>query len=179
VRLGCRRGFRWPAPPILNAWRAPRIGFRGCTRSCSTTRSRSRSALAPTRGAPTRLRVGSCVAVQFDGAHFLMSAHHVISRALAAVADEGAECSAGNVPVALTSATASLSNDELDIAPVRVTAQVTRNLESDDYRVVQPRRWPPAELEMVTPFSPKGFLAHGGAMPRRIRSTFGAQRTSA
>jgi len=101
-------------------------------------------------------RLGTCVAVQFAESQFLITARHVLEPALAAVS-RGADCLAGNVRIAVSTSTARLSGQPLDVGTTTISPAVVAALEADGYFVFRPPGWPPRALAMGDPILAAGF----------------------
>jgi hypothetical protein len=111
------------------------------------------------------IHAGSCVAVQFEGDQFIITARHVVEEALAAVATGKAACLAGNVPIKLTTDVVSLSAATVDVATIRIPPDQIPALQRDGYFVMQPGEWPPSGLAAGDPVLVAGFP---GAWRRQV-----------
>lgn len=101
----------------------------------------------PNRRLEPKLRGATCVAVDLGESPFLLTAHHVVQRALQVLSEPETECFVG--PVELTIHAANVrSNADLDLATIPITREQVGTLEAELYQIVRPSQWPPPPLQL-------------------------------
>jgi hypothetical protein len=113
--------------------------------------------LPPRQGEAPNLHGASSVAVQLQGAQFVISARHVVLPALEACERAQAECQIGPVRLKLNEKMVSLGSGFSDLATVQITSRHIEVLEAEGHQIVRPAQWPPPEPVMQDPVLAFGY----------------------
>jgi len=106
------------------------------------------------------VNVASGVVVDLGRGPFLLTASHVIQRALERDAEPRFHLLVGQSEIPLRSRLIA-NRDRLDVATLKLTDGEAVQVERDGYRVVHPTAWPPPDVTPNASIIAAGFPAHG------------------
>jgi hypothetical protein len=106
------------------------------------------------------VNVASGVVVNLDQGPFLVTASHVIRRALERDRESRFHLLVSQSEIPLRPRVIS-DRERLDVATLSLTEKEVADIERDGYRVVHPAAWPPPEVTSNSSIIAAGFPAHG------------------